>query len=154
MGLFNRKKLEQQRQEEEHQKIIEELSKPICQRKNGNHMWRDFPPYLTYKWNGPKNQSVISIIEKYVCVFCHEIKVKTLEEWTYQYYPQKDFFEELESYEKKYKNLLKPRVIVEDMINDAIMVDRQKLQMWDQLHAAEPPIKEKFELQIPKREMK
>ena len=34
------------------------------------------------------------------------------------------------------------------MINDAIMVDRQKLKYWDQLHAPEPPAKEPFKLKI------
>lgn len=42
----------------------------------------------------------------------------------------------------EYADLIKPRAVVEDMIEDAIHVDRQKLQIWKQLHAPESIPKE------------
>jgi hypothetical protein len=36
--------------------------------------------------------------------------------------------------EEQYKDLIKPGAIVEDMVNDAILVDRETLKYWDQIH--------------------
>lgn len=150
MFLSRKKRQEEEanrRYEEEHQKILEELSKPPCQRQGGQHMWRDFPPYISFTWEG-NGRGNIEIIEKYVCTLCHKTTTKTLESLKYADYKRDLFFKDLEETQKKYKDFIKPRAIVEDMVNDAIMVDRQKLKFWDQLHAPEKSEKEPIELKV------
>lgn len=136
MGIFTRKKnAKEAKRNIEEEKFWEEMTKLPCQRKGGHHEWRDFPPILDYSWRGQSGDSVISIKEHYVCIYCHKIETKTLLERTYTGYDQDYFFDVIKELKKEYKELLKPQAIVADMINDAIMVDRQKLKIWDQLHA-------------------
>ena len=111
-------------------------------------MWRDFPPYLIFSWNGMKESSTIYIKEPYVCTLCHKMELKDLEGRSYRDFTYEEFLEQVQYFKKMYKDILKPQAVVMDMVNDAIMVDRQKLQMWDQLHAVEPPKKEPFEFKI------
>lgn len=150
MGLFSRRR-EQKEQEQlarEHEALIEELSKPPCQQKGGHHLFRDFPPVTAYAWNGMDTASYIELRESYVCVFCGERVTKTLEKITYTHSSYDEFFKKYDEFKDKYKDIVKPMGIVEDMINDAIMVDRQKLMYWEQLHAPTPHKKEKFEFKV------
>ena len=65
--MFGRKRKEAEKArleaERVHEEFMKELSKPICQRKGGKHLYRDFPPFLTYAWNGPRDKSRIEIKE-------------------------------------------------------------------------------------------
>ena len=79
MGLFNRKKKET---EQACESVIEELSKLPCERKGGKHLYRDFPPYITYEWHGSFEQSYITLTEPYVCVYCGKRIDKPLEKRT------------------------------------------------------------------------
>ena len=147
MGIFKRKKQEPVEPSAEELLFQEELSKPVCQRKGGKHMWRDFPPYITYSFkNG--GSSMIKILEPYVCTFCNEVRKEILENWSFEGYEKKEFFEEYHRLQRKYKDILQPEIVVMDMVHDAILVDRQKLMFWDQLHAPTPPKKEPFELTL------
>lgn len=156
MGIFSKRREReaaekaQRDAENAYEEMVKEMSKPWCQQKGHHHEYRDFPPYMTYRWNGERQQGDIFIKEKYVCIYCHNVETKILGEWNYTNYKHEDFDKEVERITKTYAEILKPRVIVEDMINDAIMVDRQKLAIWDKLHAPEPPKKEekKYELKV------
>jgi hypothetical protein len=127
--MFWKKKKQEQAQAQAHDEIIQELLKPPCQRAGGQHKWRDFPAYIEYD-----NYSV-SIYEPYVCIYCGERKNVRLEHivWKGGVKP-KELQEEIKRMEEQYKDLIKPGAIVEDMVNDAILVDRETLKYWDQIH--------------------
>lgn len=140
MWLFDHKRKKKEKEEEAiaaRQELIKELSKPLCQQKNGpGHLWEDFPPVIFYHSFG--TAPYILVQESYVCRICGTRKDVNLEKLTWPHSIKSDVFNEaLHEVEKKYKNLCKPASVVEDMINDAILVDRQRLKIWKQLHAPE-----------------
>ena len=146
MGIFKTKKrIKELEAKIAEQETIAEIKSPC---ELFGHNWRDFPPFLEYDWNGRSNHSTIVIKEYYVCTCCHKKETKILLSRQYQGYDQDYFFDQVKELKEEYKDILKSEAIVEDMVNDAIMVDRQKLKYWDQLHAPEPPAKEPFELKI------
>lgn len=145
MGLFNRKKKET---EQACENIIEELSKLPCERKGGKHLYRDFPPYITYEWHGSFEQSYITLTEPYVCVYCGKRIDKPLEKRTLTGSTYEEFSNTCKEFKKQYKDIAKPVGVVEDMVEDAIMLDRKKLMFWDQIHAPTPPEKEPFEFKL------
>jgi hypothetical protein len=153
MGFFSRRREreEERRQKEEEnarQEMLEELSKPWCQQKGHKHEYRDFPPYLTYSWDGSDDQGEIDIKEDYLCIYCGKVDTVTLESWTYKHYKKDEFFEDVEKYKERYKDFIQPRAIVKNMLYDAMRVDRQKLKIWDSLHMGEEPKKEEFHFRI------
>lgn len=145
--LFGNKKRAEAQVERERAKMLEELSKPICQQKGGRHLWRDFPPFLIYNWAGKDGDSKISIKEKYACCYCGQVETKILESWLYTGYERKDFDKEVEKMEAKYKDILQPVAVVEDMVQDAVMLDRRKLQMWDSIHLPKEEVPQETEEQ-------
>ncbi len=127
--MFGRKK---QKAEETHNELLEELLKPPCQRKGGDHKWRDFPAYLSFHTTP---NTVIEIHEPYICIYCGKRRDICLQTMVWSNRLKKSDFEaELDRVRNEYKDILKPRAIVEDMVNDAIMVDRETLKYWDQIH--------------------
>ena len=147
MGIFSSKKRIKELEEKIANSEIE--IKSPCEMFG--HTWRDFPPVLEFSWSGKAEKSTIEIIETYVCTCCHQRQEKKLLSRAYTGYDQDYFFDQVREYKKEYKDLIKPEAVVEDMIQDAIMVDRQKLKFWDKLHAAEKPEKEPFEFKIEER---
>lgn len=98
------------------------------------HNWRDFPAYIEYEYHN--NWFEIKIIEPYVCTICHtrdNIVLLKQEE----YGSRKVFDRVLKEIEEENKTIIKPRAVVNDMVNDAIRVDRLKLECWDKLHIPE-----------------
>ena len=137
MSIFNRRKKQQQQQQiidDSYERMIAELSKPYCQQKGHKCEYRDFPPYIEYHWESDGRGS-IEMKEKYVCLYCHKIETKILSIWKFTNCNLTEFNQAIDQTKKEYKNFIKPKAIVEDMVNDAIMVDRQKLEIWDNLHA-------------------
>ena len=108
MGLFNRKKVP----------VLEfEEVKPVHV-----HTWKDMPWYIRTTFNGEHMTAGYKIIEPYICITCGERKNVVLEEadWSNIDVETRDkWFEEAR---QKYKDYLKPRAIVEDMINNIILV--------------------------------
>ena len=114
------------------------------------HVWQDFPPYMTNCWN-EGGFSTIKIIEPYVCLRCHQRKDVELQTIGRYYITNKRFLDLIEEVNDLYKDIIKSKVIVEDMINDAIYVDRDKLEAWDRLHGKVSEKKE-FKLKVPGEE--
>ena len=114
------------------------------------HTWKDFPPYLEYDY---KYSDIchIKIIESYVCICCKKRVDEVIGNRTVISYSEGRFFKEVTRMKNEYKELLKPRAIVEDMIHDTIYVDRDKLEAWDRLHGKVPE-KEEFKLKVPGEE--
>ena len=149
MGFFSdRRKQKALAAEREHEALMKELSKLPCERAGGKHLYRDFPPYTVYDWNGSHEPSYIFLKEPYVCVYCGKRKDVELEKWTYREWSFDNFLDEYHNFQKRYDSITKPHGVVEDMVNDAIMLDREKLKCWDQIHGYSIPAKEIFEFKI------
>ena len=147
MGLFSRKQetLEKAKlaaAEREHERLMEELAKPPCQRRGGKHMYRDFPPYLWYSYSGQTNCGKIVVYEPYCCCLCGDIRRQELDVIELSHYNKENFMKEVKRVEELYKDFIKPKAIVMDMVHDAQLVDRQKLKYWDQLHSPDEPKQE------------
>ena len=110
------------------------------------HTWKDFPWYMTQKWNanpveivdhfaydGPKGTLTIQIIEPYVCAHCHERKDIILTTSVTRNIPYRQTNQIVEQFFETYKDRIQPVAVVEDMINDFIYVDREKLDILDRL---------------------
>jgi hypothetical protein len=102
-----------------------------CER--GDHLYRDFPPVIYYT-NRP-GDCYIAVRETYVCVMCGDKREVTLEKQTWDHQPSDKLFEKaLEEMQNKYKGWAQPIARVNDMIQDAIYVDRERLRIWEMLH--------------------
>lgn len=132
MGLFKRKK---------HEPAPPPIPKIKTPCELGHHMYRDFPPYVYWSWEGSSNYGEASIIEIYCCTLCGKIEKKELDKRTWNNCSRKEFERCKDEFLQQYVDIIKPKGIVMDMVHDAQLVDRQKLKFWDELHAPEPPQK-------------
>lgn len=125
MGLFNRK------QKLELPTVVKEIKTPC---ELGHHLYRDFPP--TLRWGYFSNKYSIKMIETYVCVMCGKRVDKEIAytAWEGRAPTQDEVNEKIAEYKKDYKDLLEKPGVVEDMIQDAILVDRERLKYWDSIH--------------------
>lgn len=122
MGLFKKKKAP----EPEPIKI-----KTPCEMFG--HLWQDFPWFMEDSYDRDRNyESHIEIIEPYVCRICHEIK-KVKIGASYESCKRSEHDERKKRISEEYANYLKPIPVVNDMIQDAILVDRERLQIWNDL---------------------
>lgn len=105
---------------------LSEPIKPPC-----FHTWIDFPWFIRHNWTpynyGDKGISTLSVYEPYICVHCKERKDVLLCQETEDAISAKRHWEKLREWEEKYKDHAKPRPVVEDMINDAIYIDKGKV---------------------------
>lgn len=97
------------------------------------HLWQDFPWIMEDSYDRNRTyESHIEIIEPYVCRICHEIKNVKIGSF-YESCKRTEHDEKKKRISEEYANYLKPVPIVNDMIQDAILVDREKLQIWNNL---------------------
>lgn len=98
------------------------------------HHWQDFPPYIRY--NISEDEYKIEIIEPYVCLDCKQRKdvvltsVNRTGDNVYQ-----EGHNELKQIKEENKDIIKSRVVVEDMINDTIHVDKEYNKYWHLIHS-------------------
>ena len=124
MGIFHRKKIVDQLP-------TYELAIPEIKHE---HTWKDLPWYMEVEYNGAKNTAQYEIIEPYICITCGERKNVVLEKCAWQNITAKDRDEEFAKARKKYKRYLKPRAVVEDMINNILLVkDPEHLEMVENI---------------------
>ena len=86
------------------------------------HTWKDMPWYMITEYSESKQTASYQIIEPYICITCGERKDVKLEstQWNgITVEERKKFFQEVKD---KYKDYLKPRAVVEDMINNILLV--------------------------------
>ena len=102
-------------------------SPPPC-----NHKWKDFPWYInsTLFDNG---KFLIEIIEPYVCIYCKKQKNIVLKKITRSNITRSGANEFICELEEKYKDYIKDKAIVNDMINDMILVDREYLRLYEEV---------------------
>ena len=124
MWLFRKKK----EKEKEPEKPLEIPVPPHT------HTWKDMPWYMEVLYNGNDKWASYSIIEPYICVTCGERNDKVLEKETWRNISVEEREKEYAAARKRYKKYLKPRAVVEDMINNILLVkDPQYLDMVEEM---------------------
>lgn len=125
MNWFWKKKKEK---EEKDEKIITPEITHQC-------VFKDLPWYMTTYYSEANRTARYEIKEPYVCVLCGSRRDVLLEErhWEGITPEQREkFYQRVRS---RYKKYLKPRAIVEDMINNIILVkDAQRLNMIEKMY--------------------
>lgn len=99
-----------------------------------NHKWRDFPWYVQATYFAGTRRFELKIIEPYVCVHCKERKDIILHHIERDGYSWDDAEKLLTDCWEKYGEHCQDRPIIEDMINDMQLVDRQYLEILKSLH--------------------
>lgn len=98
------------------------------------HTWKDFPWYTHSIYNAYTSNLEVQIYEPYVCIHCKERKDIRLDTYIRTNIPSLEkAHEEVSRIEKDLEGHAKPRVLVEDMINDYIYVDREKLGIIEKI---------------------
>lgn len=102
-------------------------SPPPC-----NHKWKDFPWYInsTLFDNG---KLLVEIIESYVCIYCKKQKNIVLKKITRSNITRSGANELICELKETYKDYIKDEAIVNDMINDMILVDREYLRLYEEV---------------------
>lgn len=96
------------------------------------HTFKDMPWYMVTQYEDMAAE--YKIIEPYICLTCGErknvqLEYRKLTGVTYQ--EGQAFFDKVE---KQYKKYLRPRAVVEDMINNILLVkDSSRLEMLEQI---------------------
>lgn len=96
---------------------------------------KDLPWYMEIRYNGKEHTAGYSIIEPYICINgCGKRINKVLEECDWADISVEDREKEFAAIRKRYRKYLKPRAIVEDMINNIILVkDAKRLEMIEEM---------------------
>lgn len=120
MGLFNRKKKQKEL-------VIPEIPH-TC-------VMKDLPWYMEIRYNGTQHTAGYSIIEPYICINgCGKRINKVLEQCDWADISVEDREKEFEAIRKRYRKYLKPRAVVEDMINNILLVkDPDYLDMVEEM---------------------
>ena len=123
MGIFSRKK----------DKHIPQYQ-PVFPEIKHEHTWKDLPWYMEIEYSGTNHTAKYEIIEPYICITCGERKNVVLERNTWQNISSTDREEKYKEIYKRYKKYLKPRAVVEDMINNILLVkDPEHLEMVENI---------------------
>lgn len=121
MKLFNRKK----------NKTAEEFTIPELPHQ---HVWKDMPWYMEVRYNGANKTAGYEIIEPYICVTCGERKNIQLESEDWSNISVQEREKIYSKIRNRYKKYLKPRAVVEDMINNILLVkDPDYLDMVEEM---------------------
>ena len=98
------------------------------------HTWKDMPWFLQYEYDGGQSKAEYTVIEPYVCITCGQRKNVELESRNLTGVSYEEGMKFIENVEKKYHKYLKPRAVVEDMINNILLVkDSSRLEMLEQM---------------------
>ena len=119
MGLFSKKKKQK------------ELIIPNMPHE---HTWKDMPWYMEVRYNGENKTAGYEIIEPYICVTCGERKNIRLEAEDWSNISAQEREKIYSKIRNRYKKYLKPRAVVEDMINNILLVkDPDYLDMVEEM---------------------
>ena len=141
MAFWNKKEVQTKVVEKD---PVVEIPIPKC-----FHTWKDFPAYIKEKYENGK--SILEVVEPYICVHCKERENVSLYTETETGLSRSEHDKKREDWEYKYRKILQPRIIVEDMINDEIRLDPIKLAIIEKLRGAknEEEQDESSQLNIP-----
>lgn len=118
MGWFNRKSK------------VEEVKpqKPVC-----NHKYKDFPWFYEARYNTSTRELVFKVWEPFVCIHCKERINRLLYERNSHYKTYEEADDYVTQFREKYADRMEEEVIVEDMIADMQLVDRDYLLIAETL---------------------
>lgn len=106
-----------------------------------SHTWKDFPWYMKAIYNPDRYVQSIDIYEPYICVHCkkrNDVQLFHID----RYVGNREKGERLiANIAKAYEEHLEDAAIVEDMINDFIYVDREKLEIIEKLRNGNEEVK-------------
>lgn len=116
MGWLRKRKREQEKQ----------ISPP----KECDHLWKDFPWYLNGTYDAASRTVELKVYEPYVCIKCKKRKDVLLDSYirnNISSYNESN--EVINKRVENYEEYIKPKAVVEDMVNDEQLVDRQALNI-------------------------
>ena len=133
MGFFNRSK---------NTKTESLEPKPVSPPpKKCNHKFQDFPWYIEGEESDDfysRHWYHLTIKEPYVCIYCGERHDKVL--WEIKRYgSHKEAIQGLDDINEKFKDHIRHRAEIEDMINDMQLVDPQYLQYYHMFQGTKDP---------------
>ena len=102
------------------------------------HIWKDFPWYvdITYKSNYDGSlfgTLTVTINEPYVCAACkarNDVELVKINKMNVEHVNAMQTAKDLVA---NYIDRIQPRAIIEDMVNDYIYVDKEKLEILEKL---------------------
>ena len=97
------------------------------------HHWKDFPWYYEATYYSDSHRLEAKLIEPYVCIHCKERKNVVLKEHARVNISYDDANDVIEEWREKYKDHMEDRAIIEDMIHDTQLVDREYLAIVESL---------------------
>lgn len=112
------------------QTVAEKFIKVEC-----NHKWKDFPWYFSGTYYEDTKRYNLKIIKPYVCIHCKARKDIVLNEINRSNYSWEDGSKTLDYYAKKYDQYCEPRPVVENMINDMQLVDKEYLKLIEEIRS-------------------
>lgn len=98
-----------------------------------SHIWKPFPWYEIYDYDDDEYLLKIAIYKPYVCIHCKERKDELLQTATAKCYSYASVKECNEKYISRFADKLLPVAVVEEMVADMKLVDREKLRIAEQL---------------------
>ena len=118
MGWFNRKSK------------VEEVKpqKPVC-----NHKYKDFPWFYEARYNTSTRELTFKVWEPFVCIHCKERINRLLYERNSHYKTYEEADDYVTQFREKYADRMEEEVIVEDIIADMQLVDRDYLLIAETL---------------------
>lgn len=110
---------------------------PVIPEVSHTHVFKDMPWYMKVYYNGTSKTAGYEIIEPYICITCGERKNITLEKEDYSNIDVEKREAIFEHVRNEYKKYLKPRAVVEDMINNILLVkDPERLAMVEEMRGS------------------
>ena len=107
------------------------------------HKFQDFPWYIDYQiYIGDfqlRNKLTYEIKEPYVCIHCGFRQDKVLERKVITGKSKNEMDKILQKVEEQYSDRIKPKPIIEDMVNDFQLVDIEHLRWYHYLNGTEDP---------------
>lgn len=100
-----------------------------------NHKWKDFPWYTIESYDYSSRVVCFSVYEPYVCIYCKERKDVCLEKHKRFVGSRLNADKYIIKRKEELGSNWKPRAIVEDMINDFQLVDREHLKIAEALRS-------------------
>lgn len=98
------------------------------------HVFKDMPWYMEEEYSGQQHTASYEIIEPYICITCGERKNVKLEFANWSNISAEDREQYYKNIRKKYRKYLRPKAVVEDMINNILLVkDPGRLNMIEQM---------------------
>ena len=96
-----------------------------------NHKWKDFPWYVVLDKGYEIDRYTIRVYEPYVCVKCKKRRDEYLYGWEFD--SERKFKQKVEEIKTAHADKIMDRLLLEDMIKDEQLIDREYLKVVEAL---------------------